>query len=452
MALLIRFVAATLLLGLTVADQVNVGRTTLSYTASRGDRLSERWQNSVFSPSSAVEEVSGRLLEARTSATACTQAGGNVADGTIVLALRGGCDIDTIVSVATQRGAAAVAIIGFINANDQVDVELASPPNIPVLFTDSSTGLRALQLLDSDATEVAIRVVPINKEDDEPSVSAYARTAIFAIMCTVMVLVLAVYCHGYFHRLVIEHDEFRMGHFGRREEEPLIAGLPRAEALKQALEALTEEPYSPLEGKELDSCAVCLEDLIAGDICRRLPCKHLFHKECIDPWLIGHATCPLCKYDIVRGHFNLPAEGDEANVDNADNGGAEHDTTGDSSSGRTMTTTANQRRSNRHSSTSNPSSSSREQSDVHGDVVVVDMDVLEDAIISSTGPRSRAPSLPGAGGNQGLDNQSNSGSSSSYETAQASSVMAAAMDTPSEPRTARDSAMSSRSTSVSTHV
>eukprot|EP00730_Choanoeca_flexa_P000151 TRINITY_DN10069_c0_g1_i3.p2 TRINITY_DN10069_c0_g1~~TRINITY_DN10069_c0_g1_i3.p2 ORF type:complete len:148 (+),score=20.34 TRINITY_DN10069_c0_g1_i3:130-573(+) len=126
MALLIRFVAATLLLGLTVADQVNVGRTTLSYTASRGDRLSERWQNSVFSPSSAVEEVSGRLLEARTSATACTQAGGNVADGTIVLALRGGCDIDTIVSVATQRGAAAVAIIGFINANDQVGTYVCS--------------------------------------------------------------------------------------------------------------------------------------------------------------------------------------------------------------------------------------------------------------------------------------------------------------------------------------
>ncbi|CAN6237711.1 unnamed protein product [Urochloa humidicola] len=43
-------------------------------------------------------------------------------------------------------------------------------------------------------------------------------------------------------------------------------------------------------------CAVCLEDVEAGEMVRRLPaCGHLFHVECIDMWLHSHVTCPLCR-------------------------------------------------------------------------------------------------------------------------------------------------------------
>lgn len=42
---------------------------------------------------------------------------------------------------------------------------------------------------------------------------------------------------------------------------------------------------------------ICLEDLVAGDALRRLPCTHHFHMACIDEFLTrwGH-TCPLCKF------------------------------------------------------------------------------------------------------------------------------------------------------------
>ena len=42
---------------------------------------------------------------------------------------------------------------------------------------------------------------------------------------------------------------------------------------------------------------ICLEDLVAGDALRRLPCTHHFHTACIDEFLTrwGH-TCPLCKF------------------------------------------------------------------------------------------------------------------------------------------------------------
>ncbi|KAK7381382.1 hypothetical protein VNO78_34032 [Psophocarpus tetragonolobus] len=43
-------------------------------------------------------------------------------------------------------------------------------------------------------------------------------------------------------------------------------------------------------------CAVCLESLITGDKCRLLPmCKHSFHAQCVDTWLLKTPTCPICR-------------------------------------------------------------------------------------------------------------------------------------------------------------
>jgi hypothetical protein len=35
-------------------------------------------------------------------------------------------------------------------------------------------------------------------------------------------------------------------------------------------------------------------------VLRVLNCKHEFHKECGDPWLLEHQTCPLCKANILE--------------------------------------------------------------------------------------------------------------------------------------------------------
>ncbi|KAK3382567.1 hypothetical protein B0T24DRAFT_17800 [Lasiosphaeria ovina] len=56
------------------------------------------------------------------------------------------------------------------------------------------------------------------------------------------------------------------------------------------------------EGLAVESCAICTEDFTHGTDVRRLPCTHLFHPACIDPWFLDFsATCPLCRVEIVAG-------------------------------------------------------------------------------------------------------------------------------------------------------
>lgn len=48
-------------------------------------------------------------------------------------------------------------------------------------------------------------------------------------------------------------------------------------------------------------CPICLVEFEAEDVVTYLPrCSHLFHINCIEPWLLrGHLTCPLCRSFVL---------------------------------------------------------------------------------------------------------------------------------------------------------
>ncbi|KAL8541233.1 hypothetical protein ACS0TY_002477 [Phlomoides rotata] len=57
------------------------------------------------------------------------------------------------------------------------------------------------------------------------------------------------------------------------------------------------EHVLPLEDAE---CCICLCAYDDGTELRELPCTHHFHSACIDKWLYMNATCPLCKFNILK--------------------------------------------------------------------------------------------------------------------------------------------------------
>ncbi|KAI4340729.1 hypothetical protein MLD38_025538 [Melastoma candidum] len=48
-------------------------------------------------------------------------------------------------------------------------------------------------------------------------------------------------------------------------------------------------------------CCICLTAYDDGTDLHALPCNHHFHATCIVKWLKMNATCPLCKYNILKG-------------------------------------------------------------------------------------------------------------------------------------------------------
>ncbi|KAF3561472.1 PREDICTED: E3 ubiquitin-protein ligase RHA1B-like [Brassica oleracea var. oleracea] len=60
--------------------------------------------------------------------------------------------------------------------------------------------------------------------------------------------------------------------------------------------------FSDLNLPESECCAVCLYDFENHDEIRRLTnCRHIFHKGCLDRWMMDYnqITCPLCRTQFI---------------------------------------------------------------------------------------------------------------------------------------------------------
>uniref|UniRef100_A0A2K5N6G7 E3 ubiquitin-protein ligase RNF130 n=1 Tax=Cercocebus atys TaxID=9531 RepID=A0A2K5N6G7_CERAT len=81
------------------------------------------------------------------------------------------------------------------------------------------------------------------------------------------------------------------------------------DAAKKAISKLTTRTVKKGDKEtdpDFDHCAVCIESYKQNDVVRILPCKHVFHKSCVDPWLSEHCTCPMCKLNILKALGIVP--------------------------------------------------------------------------------------------------------------------------------------------------
>ena len=62
-----------------------------------------------------------------------------------------------------------------------------------------------------------------------------------------------------------------------------------------------ESEHENNDENEAACCAICLEEFEPKEKVRVLPCGHKFHEDCLIPWLTErHASCPLCKMDVLK--------------------------------------------------------------------------------------------------------------------------------------------------------
>ncbi|KAJ6748895.1 E3 UBIQUITIN-PROTEIN LIGASE PRAJA [Salix purpurea] len=81
------------------------------------------------------------------------------------------------------------------------------------------------------------------------------------------------------------------------ENDPNRYGTPPA--AKSAVENLPDiKVTKELLESDSSQCAVCKDSFELGEEAKQIPCKHIYHKDCIIPWLELHNSCPVCRYEL----------------------------------------------------------------------------------------------------------------------------------------------------------
>ncbi|CAN4102281.1 unnamed protein product [Withania somnifera] len=104
-----------------------------------------------------------------------------------------------------------------------------------------------------------------------------------------------------FDRLLDQLTQIEVNGFGRPENPP---------ASKSAIESMPVIQIASAHVTTETHCAVCKEPFDLGSEAREMPCKHIYHSDCILPWLSLRNSCPVCRHE-------LPAESMETS--NSDN-------------------------------------------------------------------------------------------------------------------------------------
>ncbi|KAF9674712.1 hypothetical protein SADUNF_Sadunf10G0155400 [Salix dunnii] len=98
-----------------------------------------------------------------------------------------------------------------------------------------------------------------------------------------------------FERLLDQLTQIEMnGGFGRYENQ-------HPPASKSAIESMPTVIINESHIFTESHCAVCKEAFELESEAREMPCNHIYHTDCILPWLSIRNSCPVCRHELPSG-------------------------------------------------------------------------------------------------------------------------------------------------------
>lgn len=127
---------------------------------------------------------------------------------------------------------------------------------------------------------------------DAAAVAASIALVVLTVMYMVSIIAIVLY-------IAYTPDRRRVGMSDKSSRECMVYDLDLLGHVR-----LAEERHSEMQ------CTVCLCDVEPNQRLRELRvCKHVFHQNCIDQWLLGtpvfSLTCPLCRGSLYE-HIYSP--------------------------------------------------------------------------------------------------------------------------------------------------
>lgn len=220
-------------------------------------------------------------------------------DAWIALVPRGGC---IKVENVWLLNASAVVIYNNDDSLALQKMPLSENRNISGVFITKKRGEDLVKLVaNSPYVYLNISVGPT-----QPRSYNINRTSVLFVSISFIVLMMISLAWLVFYYV----QRFRYIHAKDRLSRRLCSAARKALSKIPTKTIKTED--KEMQG-EYECCAVCIEPYKVSDVLRTLPCRHEFHKNCIDPWLLEHRTCPMCKMDILK-HYGFVFTGSQESI------------------------------------------------------------------------------------------------------------------------------------------
>lgn len=69
-------------------------------------------------------------------------------------------------------------------------------------------------------------------------------------------------------------------------------------APRSSIEAMPTVKISQRHLNTDSHCPVCKDKFELGCEAKQMPCEHMYHSDCIVPWLVQHNSCPVCRLEL----------------------------------------------------------------------------------------------------------------------------------------------------------
>ncbi|KAM9717591.1 LOW QUALITY PROTEIN: RING finger protein 150-like [Menidia menidia] len=208
----------------------------------------------------------------------------------VALIAKGNCTYRDKIRHAAAHNASAVVIfnVGAANPNDTITMPHPGTGEVVAIMIPEPKGREVAALLERNVT--VTMAISIGTRNLQKYVS---RTSVVFVSISFIVLMIISLAWLVFYYI----QRFRYANARDRNQRRL------GDAAKKAMGQLAVRTVRRGDREtepDFDNCAVCIEGYRPNDVLRLLPCRHVFHKGCVDPWLLDHRTCPMCKMNILK--------------------------------------------------------------------------------------------------------------------------------------------------------
>ncbi|KAM3625108.1 uncharacterized protein V6R79_006932 [Siganus canaliculatus] len=279
----------------------------ISYVNSNNDTVDKYCECGVYGRNSALEKAFGIITLPKGDAKGCGSDllynRNSSSPPWIALVKRGNCTFSEKINAARRQGAAGVVVYNVEGSgNSTTHMSHADSEEMVAIMIGNIQGREIARLVENGTDVYMLIDVGSPHGPWTDTYWLYFLSIAFFIVTAASITYFVFISASRLYNL----NQHRRTERRLKSEAKKAIGRLQVRTLKRGDEETNSESHV---------CAVCIEAYKAGEVVTVLTCDHIFHKNCIEPWLLERRTCPMCKCDILKALGVEEEEKDDISVE-----------------------------------------------------------------------------------------------------------------------------------------